>query len=166
MALFDLPAGSHCTAAIRSPLPIATTSEFNIWKAWIRSLPLFSKWKSPFHLTWFNSKMKLRPWSVGGIVAHGPSPDYTSISWSFGDLKGMITPFSPQRYTYREPFRAGSRVAAQHSNCSHGDGQTHMTWKAEHTVWREDYQFTGKQSQVSPLSGRDKHVSRGMRCDL
>lgn len=30
---------------LSSPSP---PSEFNIWKAWIRSLPLFSKWKSPF----------------------------------------------------------------------------------------------------------------------
>lgn len=38
----------------------------------------------------------------------------------------------------------------QRGDCSHGDGQTHMTWKAEHTVWRGN-QFTGKPSQVSSL---------------
>lgn len=32
------------------------------------------------------------------------------------DINGMITPFSPQRYTYRDPFSSGSRVAVQRSN--------------------------------------------------
>lgn len=52
MALFDLPVGSHCTAAVPPRLPPPSTlTEFNICKAWIRSLPLFSKRKSSFHLT-------------------------------------------------------------------------------------------------------------------
>lgn len=129
MALFDLPVGSHCTATVLSLYP----SEFNIWKAWIRSLPLFSKWKSSFHIAWFSSKIKL--WGIMGYHGSWPIPDCTSISWSSGeqrDINGMITPFSPQHYTIQFWIKGGN--AAQ--QLFPWQWPEHMTWKAGHTKWK------------------------------
>lgn len=147
MALFDLPAGFHCTTTVLSPpasLPLNSISE----EAWIRSLPLLGKWKSLSHLTWFNSKIKL--WGMkswGGIIVH--SRHWTGISWS---LKTWLLHFPPTALHLQRTIQFLDQGVANAAwrLFPWRWPDTYDMESGAHSVER-DYQFTGKPSQVSSL---------------
>lgn len=68
-----------------------------------------------------------------GYYGLWPTLDWTSISGFLQDQEDINGMISLQRNTYRAPFRSGSRVVTQHSNCSHGNSQN-MTWKGDLAV--------------------------------